>query len=115
MSRRIPVALDRSIKRHGRIMNQVIRSGGNKRKLILQHAPKTFFTLIQSLFRNILKGKIAAPLNVDRRLLNKVIRTKDPNRVVVQNGSGIVSILAHVIPSLIALVPEFVKLFKRKK
>jgi hypothetical protein len=115
MAKRIPVALDRSIKRHGRIMNQVIKSVGKKRKLILQHAPKTFFTLIQSIFRNILKGKIAAPLNVNKSLLNKVIRTKDPSKVVVQNGSGIVSILAHVVPSLIALVPEFVKLFKKKK
>ena len=115
MAKRIPVALGRSIKRHGRIMNEVIKSGGNKRKLILQHAPKTFFTLIRSLFRNILKGKISAPLNINKSLLNKVARAKDPNRVVVQNGSGIASILAHVVPSLIALVPEFVKLFKKKK
>ena len=96
------------------MMNQVIKSGGNKRKLILQHAPKTFFTLIQRLFRNILKGKIPAPFNVNKKLLKKVVGSKNPNKVVVQHGSGIVTVLKHVIPSLIALVPEFVKLFKKK-
>ena len=96
-------------------MNQVIKNGGNKRKQILQQAPQTFFTLIKSLFRHILKGKIPAPLNINKGLLKKVTNSKNPNKVVVQNGSGIVSILSAVIPSLIAIVPEVVKLFKKKR
>ena len=106
MAQRVPVTLVRSIKRHGRMLKQLMKSGGNKRKLILQQAPRTFFSLIQSLFKNILKGKVPAPLNLNRNLLKRVARTKNPNRVIQQNGSGIGVILSRVIPMILSLLPS---------
>jgi len=110
--RRLPVSLHRSIKGHGRILRKVSQRGGNR---LLKFAPKTFFPLIKRIFQSIKNGTIPVPFNLNRKLLDKVIRAKNSENVIVQNGSGIGAILAAVVPALVSLVPEIVKLFKKKK
>ena len=110
--RRIPTNLQRSIKGHGRILRKVTQKGGNR---LLKFVPKSFFPLIKKIFQSIKSGRIPVPFNLNRALLDKVIRAKNSEKVVLQNGSGIVSILAAVVPAIASLVPEIVKLFKKKK
>ena len=80
----------------------------------MKFAPKTFFSLIKKLFKSIKKGTIPVPLNISRNLLDKVIRAKNSEKVVLQNGTGILTILRYAIPAIASLVPEIVKLFKKK-
>jgi len=108
----IPPSLRRSIKGHGRILRKVSQRGGSR---LLKNVPKTFFSVIKRIFQSIRNGSIPVPFNLNRALLDKVIRAKNSEKVIVQNGSGIVSILAAVVPALVSLVPEIVKLFKKKK
>ena len=112
VAKRIPATLQRSIKGHRRILRKVSQKGGNR---FLKFVPKTFFSLIKKIFQSIKKGSIPVPFNINRGLLDKVIRAKNSEKVVLQNGSGIVSILAHVIPAIASIVPSIVKLFKKKK
>ena len=77
--------------------------------------PKTFFPLIKKIFQSIKSGLLPVPLNISRALLDKVIRAKNSEQVVLQNGSGVVSILAHVIPAIASILPSIIKLFKKKK
>jgi len=76
---------------------------------------KPFFSLIKRIFQSIKNGQIPVPFNLNRALLDKVIRAKNSEKAIIQNGSGIVSILAAVVLALVTLVPEIVKLFKKKK
>ena len=110
--RRIPPTLERSIRGHGRILRKVTQSGGSR---LLKFAPKTFFPLIKRIFQNIKNGLLPVPFNISKALLDKVIRAKNSEKVVLQNGSGVLSILAHVIPAIVSIVPSIVKLFKKKK
>ena len=110
--KRIPVSLQRSIKGHRRILRKVSQKGGNR---FLKIVPKTFFPLIKKIFQSIKNGTIPVPFNLNRTLLDKVIRAKNSEKVVLQNGSGIVSILAQVIPAIASLIPSIVGLFKKKK
>jgi len=111
-AKRIPNSLRRSIKGHGRVLRKVSQRGGNR---LLNQVPKTFFSLIKRIFQSIKNGQIPVPFNLNRALLDKVIRAKNSEKAIIQNGSGIVSILAAVVPALVTLVPEIVKLFKKKK
>jgi hypothetical protein len=111
MAKRIPLKLHRSIKDHGRLLHKVSQKGGNR---LLKNVPKTFFGLIKTLFHYVKKGGIPVPLSLNQSLLSKVLRAKNTGRTIIQNGSGIVSILAHVVPALVSLVPEIVKFFKKK-
>ena len=110
--RRIPRTLQRSIKGHGKILRKVTQKGGNR---LLKFVPKSFFPLIKKIFQSIKGGLLPVPFNISRALLDKVIRAKNSEQVVLQNGSGVVSILAHVIPAIASIVPSIVKLFKKKK
>ena len=110
--KRIPTSLQRSIKGHGRTLRKVTQRGGNR---LLKFVPQSFFPLIKKIFQSIKSGRIPVPFNLNRVLLDKVIKAKDSKKVVLQNGSGIVSILAAVVPAIASLVPEIVKLFKKKK
>ena len=112
VSRRIPVSLERSIKGHRRILRKVSQKGGNR---FLKFVPKTFFPLVKKIFQSIKNGLLPVPFNIGRSLLDKVIRAKNTEKVVLQNGSGVVSILAHVIPAIVSLIPQVVGLFKKKK
>ena len=111
-ARRIPTSLQRSIKGHRRILRKVSQRGGNR---LLKLAPKTFFPLIKKIFQSIKSGNIPVPFNLSRTLLDKVIRAKNPEKVIVQNGTEIVSILAAVVPAIASLVPSIIGLFKKKK
>ena len=82
---------------------------------MLKFVPKTFFPLIKQIFKNIKNGLLPVPFNISRGLLDKVIQAKNSEKVVLQNGSGVVSILAHVIPAIASIVPSLLKLFKKKK
>ena len=111
--RQIPASLQRSIKGHRRILRKVSQRGGNR---LLNLAPKTFFPLVKRIFKSILNGSIPVPFNLNRTLLDKVARAKNSKKVILQNGSGIATILAHVIPALAGLIiPKIVGLFKKKK
>lgn len=110
--RRIPTSLQRSIRGHSKILRKVSQRGGNR---LLKFVPKTFFPLIKRIFQSIKNGTIPVPFNLNRLLLDKVVRSKNPEKLIVQNGTGIVSILAHVVPAIASLVPQIVKLFKKKK
>ena len=110
--RRISPALQRSIKAHERVLRKVTQRGGNR---LLKYVPKTFFPLIKQLFKSIKNGLLPVPFNISRGLLDKVIRAKNSEKLVLQNGSGILAILAHVIPAIASIVPSIVKLFKKKK
>ena len=111
--RRLSTSLQRSIKDHERVLRRVTQTGG---KRLLKFVPKTFFPLIKKIFQSIKNGTIPVPFNLNRSLLDKVVRAKNSERVIVQNGSGIVSILAQVVPALAAyVIPKIVKLFKKKK
>ena len=88
------------------------QSGGSRS---LKFAPKTFFPLIKRIFQSIKNGLLPVPFNISKALLDKVIRAKNSEKVVLQNGSGVLSILAHVIPAIVSIVPSIVKLFKKKK
>jgi len=112
MAPRLSPTLQRSIKGHGRILRKVTRKGGNQ---LLKFVPKTFFPLIKQIFKSIKSGLFPVPFNLNRTLLDKVIRAKNSEKVVLQNGSGVVSILAHVIPAIASIVPSLLKLFKGKK
>ena len=107
---RLSPAFKQSIKGHGRILRKVTRN-----KQLLKLVPKTFFPLIKQIFKNIKNGLLPVPFNISRGLLDKVIRAKNSEKVVLQNGSGVVSILAHVIPAIASIVPSLLKLFKGKK
>jgi hypothetical protein len=109
MAKRVPVALGRSIKRHEQIMKQLIRSGSGKRKQLLKQAPRTLFSLIQRLFKSIIKGKVPAPININKTLLGKVARSTNLNKVIQQNGSGVFTILAQVVPLILSLLPTLLK------
>ena len=111
-AKRIPVTLQRSIKGHRRSLRKVSQKGGNR---FLKFVPKTFFPLVKKIFQSIRNGTIPVPFNINRTLLDKVIRAKNSEKVVLQNGSGIASILAHVIPVIASLVPTIIGLFKKKK
>ena len=111
MAPRISPTFQRSIKGHGRILRKVTRKGPQ----LLKFVPKTFFPLIKQIFKNIKSGLFSVPFNINRTLLDKVIRAKNSEKVVLQNGSGVVSILAHVIPAIASIVPSLLKLFKKKK
>ena len=111
--RQIPASLQRSIKGHGRILRKVSQKGGRR---ALSLAPKTFFPLVKRIFQSILSGSIPVPFNLNRTLLDKVIRAKNSEKVILQNGSGIASILAHVVPALATyVIPKIIGLFKKKK
>ena len=113
--RPIPTTLQRSIKGHQSILRKVTQKGGNR---LLKFVPKTFFPLVKQIFKSIRNGSLAVPFNISRSaraLLDKVIRSKNSEKVVLQNGSGVVSILAHVIPAIASIVPSIVKLFKKKR
>ena len=110
--KRIPANLKSSIKGHGRVLRKVTQTGGNR---LLKYVPRSFFPLVKKIFQSIKSGLLPVPLNISKAILDKVIRAKDPEKTVLQNGSGVISILAHAIPALVSLVPEIVKLFKRKK
>ena len=110
---KLPVSLQRSIKGHSRYLRKVSQRGGNR---LLKFVPKSFFPLIKRIFQSIKRGQIPVPFNLNRALLDKVIRAKNAEQVVLQNGSGIVSILAHVVPTIIgSLLPKIIGLFKKKK
>ena len=82
----------------------------------MNFAPKTFFPLVKRIFQSILNGSIPVPFNLNRTLLDKVARAKNSEKVILQNGSGISTILAHVIPALASFViPKIIGLFKKKK
>jgi hypothetical protein len=111
--RQIPTSLQRSIKSHRRILRKVSQRGGNR---LLNFAPKTFFPLVKRIFQSILNGSIPVPFNLNRTLLDKVARAKNSEKVILQNGSGISTILTHVIPALASFViPKIIGLFKKKK
>jgi hypothetical protein len=110
--RRIPTTLRSSVKSHGRVLRRATQSGGTA---FLRKAPRSFFPLIKKIFQSIKGGLLPVPLTIAKTLLEKVIRSKDPERTVLQNGSGVISILASAIPALLTVVPEIVNLFKRKK
>ena len=110
--RRIPTTLQRAIKGHQSILRKVTQKGGNR---LLKFVPKTFFPLVKQIFKSIRNGSLAVPFNISRALLDKVIRAKNSEKVVLQNGSGVVSILAHVIPAIASIIPSIVKLFRKSK
>ena len=109
---KLPVSLQRSIKGHSKYLRKVSQRGGNR---LLKFVPKSFFPLIKKIFQSIKRGKIPVPFNLNRSLLDKVIRAKNSEQVVLQNGSGIATILAHVVPVIASLVPQIIGLFKKKK
>ena len=109
---KLPVSLQRSIKGHSKHLRRVSQRGGSR---LLKFVPKSFFPLIKKIFQFIKKGKIPVPFNLNRALLDKVLRAKNSEQVVLQNGSGIATILAHVIPAIASLLPQIIGLFKKKK
>ena len=110
--RRIPTTLRSSIKGHGRVLRKVTQTGGNR---LLKFVPRSFFPLVKKIFQSIKGGLLPVPLTISRAILDKVAKAKDPERAVLQNGSGVLSILAHAIPAIVSLVPEIVKFFKKKR
>ena len=110
--KRISPTLRSSIKGHGRVLRKVTQTGGNR---FLKHVPRSFFPLVKKIFQSIKGGLLPVPLNISRAILDKITRAKDPEKAVLQNGSGVLSILAHAIPAIVSLVPEIVKFFKKKK
>jgi len=111
--RQIPANLQRDIKGHRRILRKVSQKGGARQ---LNFAPKSFFPLVKRIFQSILSGSIPVPFNLNRKLLDKVTRAKNSEKVILQNGSGIATILAHVIPAIATFViPKLIGLFKKKK
>ena len=101
--------LGKAIKKHDALLQNVIKAKGKKRKLFLLHAPSSFYSTIQSLFRNILKGTIPLPYNFKNNLLKKVANSKAPRSLIQQSGSGIGAILKTVIPILISIIPQLFK------
>lgn len=113
MVARIPLKLARDVKKHQRVLQDLIKPG-NKRKLMLRTAKKSLFATIKSLFSSILKGKLPAPLDLNNSLITlmkKLVRARNPNVVVQQNGSGIIAALAKIVPVVLSLLPM---LFKKK-
>lgn len=113
MVARIPLKLARDVKRHRRVLQDLIKPG-NKRKLMLRTAKKSLFATIKSLFSNILNGKLTAPLDLNNSLIThmkRLVRARNADTVVQQNGSGIIAALTKIIPMVLALLPS---LFKKK-
>ena len=109
MAKRFPLNLGKAIKRHSPLLQNVIKATGKRRKLLLSHAPRSFYSTIQTLFRNILRGIIPTPYNFKNNLLKRVANSKTPQRVIQQSGSGIGAILKTIIPIVASILPQLFK------
>ena len=109
MAKRIPINLGKAIKRHNPLLQNIVKSSGKRRKLLLLHAPRSFYSTVQTLFRNILRGVIPTPYNFKNNLLKRVVNSKTPQRVIQQSGSGIGAILKTVIPIVASILPQLFK------
>ena len=109
MAKRFPVNLGKAVKRHNPLLQNVIKATGRRRRLLLQNAPRSFYSTIQTLFRNVLRGVIPTPYNFRSNLLKRVVNSKTPQRVIQQSGSGIGAILKTVIPIVASLLPQLFK------
>ena len=109
MAKRIPVNLGKALKKHKPLIQNVIKANGKKRKLLLTHAPRSFYSTIKTLFSNILRGVIPTPYNFKNSLLKRVVSSKSPQRVIQQSGSGIGAILSTVIPIVASILPQLFK------
>lgn len=111
MVARIPLKLARDVQRHRQVLQDLIKPG-NKRKLMLKNAKKSLFATIKSLFSNILKGKLLAPLDLSNSLIThmkRLVRARNPKAVIQQNGSGIIAALTTIIPMVLSLLPSLFK------
>lgn len=116
MAKRIPITLGRSIKRNEELLRRIVNTKGKKQRLLLTTAPKTFFTTIQKLFRNILNGVIPIPYTLRHPLIKRVAGSSKPQQIIQQSGSGVGAILGAVLPSILSLlIPQVAKLFKKKR
>lgn len=116
MAKRIPIGLGRSIKRNEDLLRRIVNTKGRKQRQLLTSAPKTLFTTIQRLFRNILSGVIPIPYTLRNPLIKRVAGSSEPDQIIQQSGSGVGAILGAVLPTILSLViPQVAKLFKKKK
>lgn len=109
MAKRFPLRLRKAIKKHDQLLQNVIKAKGKKRKLFILHAPNSFYSTIQNLFKNIIRGTVPIPYNFKNALLKKVASSKTPKHIIQQSGSGIGAILATVIPILASILPQLFK------
>lgn len=121
MVARLPRGLARNVKRHQKLLKDLTKP--SKRASALKRANKTMvggslFKTIKDLFKQVLNGKISLPKIMNskaRALLRKFVTTRNTDEVIRQNGSGIFSILAQVIPMVLPLVMSLFKNKKKKK
>ena len=117
MVSRIPRTLARDVKKHQKLLRDLTKRA--KRPLALKRAKNSMvggsiFKTIKSLFVNVLNGKIPLAKSLSSKalaLLKKYINSRNSDAVIKQNGAGVFSILASILPVVIPLV---MKLFKKK-
>lgn len=106
------MTLARNMNKHKKLLNALTIP--SKRGRILKRANKSLFATVKSLFANIINGKLPAPNALNAGLIahmKRLVGSKNPSATVQQNGSGIFTALATIVPILLPLV---LKLFKKK-